>query len=321
MNRPTDDPAITGSREAAPPPRSGARPIRYYHRYTAAVETEAVYGEGFLRFAYGNPLGRLSVFLFARRAWFSAWYGWRMNRPASRARIRPFVERYGLDAGEFVKALDEFEHFNDFFARELKPEARPIRPESSHAVFPADGRHLGFQDLGNYDAIYVKGQRFDLRALLRDDASAERYRRGTAVLSRLCPIDYHRFHFPAAGRPEAPHEIPGPLYSVNPLALRKKISFLWRNKRTETRLAAPSFGTITLIEFGATNVGSIRQLFPVDESVAKGQLKGCFRFGGSAVMTLFEPGRVELAADLREQTARGRELYARMGDTMGVAPA
>ena len=36
-------------------------PIEFYDRYTGQVAIEKVYGEGFLRWAYGNPLGRLSV--------------------------------------------------------------------------------------------------------------------------------------------------------------------------------------------------------------------------------------------------------------------
>ena len=44
-------------------------------------------------------------------------------------------------------------------------------------------------------------------------------------------------------------------------------------------------------------------------------------FGGSATITLFEPGRVRLAGDLVEQSQIGRELYARMGSAMGAAAA
>jgi phosphatidylserine decarboxylase len=53
--------------------------------------------------------------------------------------------------------------------------------------------------------------------------------------------------------------------------------------------------------------------------VAKGAEKGYFAFGGSSVITLFEPGRVRLAADLLEWSAQGTELYARVGAEMGEA--
>lgn len=239
-----------------------------------------------------------------------------MNRPASRSRIRPFVEQFHLNSEEFAKDLDQFEHFNDFFARRLKPEARPIVSSAQCAVFPADGRHWGFADLSAADSVFVKGQRWDLPALFQDGVLAEQYQHGSAVLSRLCPTDYHRFHFPVGGNAGKPVLIGGCLYSVNPLALRRSLSFLWQNKRMITQLSNPKFGKVALIEFGATNVGSIHQTFSAKKPVVKGQEKGFFRFGGSAVMTFFEPGRVKLAEDILQNTQNQREVYARMGDVM-----
>jgi phosphatidylserine decarboxylase len=78
---------------------------------------------------------------------------------------------------------------------------------------------------------------------------------------------------------------------------------------------------VLLVEIGATNVGSIVQTHVPGERAEKGGEKGYFEFGGSMVITLFEPGTVQLAADLLEHSAAGRELYARMGDGMGVAAA
>ena len=60
-----------------------AAPITVYNRLTGRIETEQVYGEGWLKWTYGTSLGRLSLDALVRRAWFSHWYGWRMNRPTS----------------------------------------------------------------------------------------------------------------------------------------------------------------------------------------------------------------------------------------------
>ena len=293
-----------------------SQPITFYNRYTSRLEQEAIYGEGPLRFAYENPAGRALLELIVKRAVFSHWYGWRMDRKASRARIAPFLAKYGLDAAEFADAVESFGSFNEFFYRKLKPEARPIAAEG--VVFPADGRHLGFQNVAEVPGVFVKGQQFDIPALLGDAALAARYREGTLVLSRLCPVDYHRFHFPCAGVPGAPRLINGPLYSVSPIALRRRLAYLWENKRVVTELVTPQFGTVLCLEIGATNVGSIVQSFTPGAAVEKGAEKGCFKFGGSSTITLFEPGRVKLAADLVAHSAEQRELYARMGDVMGT---
>ena len=293
-------------------------PIRFFNRYTGRAETEQVYGEAWLRWIYGAPVGRLALWAVARRAWFSRWYGWRMDRPASRGKIAPFIAHYAIACDDFAKRPEDFASFNDFFYRTLRPDARPVDASPEAVVFPADARHLGFQNAAAIDHVFVKGQRFDLPALLGDVALARRYAEGAIVLSRLCHVDYHRFHFPIAGVPSAGRLINGPLESVNPIALRRRLAILWENKRVITRLETERLGTVLLIEVGATNVGGIVQTFRPGASVAKGEEKGYFKFGGSSTITLFEPGRVKLAQDLVENSHHGRELYARMGDRMAT---
>ena len=294
-----------------------SQPIHYFNRYTQQVEQEDIYGEAPLRFAYENPVGRMALELFVKRRLFSRWYGWRMDRPASRARVLPFIEKYGLDAQEFTDPPESFATFNEFFFRKLKPASRPIDAAANSVVFPADGRHLGFQDVSQADGIFVKGQKFDLPELLGDAALARRYQHGALVLSRLCPVDYHRFHFPAAGVPGETRPLGDPLYSVSPVALRKNISYLWQNKRTLTLLETANLGTVIVMEIGATNVGSIIQTAIPYQPAAKGDEKGYFRFGGSSTITLFEPGKIALADDLLKHSSAQRELYAHMGDRMG----
>jgi phosphatidylserine decarboxylase len=165
--------------------------------------------------------------------------------------------------------------------------------------------------------VFVKGQKFDLAALLGDAALAARYATGSLVLSRLCPVDYHRFHFPAAGVPGPTRMIDGPLFSVSPIALRQRLAYLWTNKRTITELATESFGKVILMEIGATCVGTIQQTFTPGQPVAKGAEKGYFAFGGSSTLTLFEPGAVTLEPDLLHHSAHQIELYARIGSRMG----
>lgn len=293
------------------------KPIRYFNRHTGATETEQVYGEGFLRWSYGNPLGAISLNAFVKRPFFSAWYGRRMDRPESAARVAPFIEKYDLDPADFADAPESYRSFNEFFYRKLKPSARPIDADASSVVFPADGRHLGFERASAIEGVFVKGQKFDLPALLGDAKLAARYADGSLVLSRLCPVDYHRFHFPAAGIPGETRLIEGPLFSVSPIALRQRLAYLWTNKRAITELKTEQFGTVLLLEIGATCVGTIRQTYRPSEAVGKGAEKGYFAFGGSSTLTLFEPGAVQLASDLLENSRQQVELYARIGSPMG----
>lgn len=291
-------------------------PVEYFDRYEGCVNAEEIYGESSLRWAYETRAGRLTVEAFVKRALFSRFYGWSMSRRRTRAMVAEFIETYGIDPEEFLKKPESFESFNAFFIRKLKPEARPIDPADDSIVFPADGRHLGFSDLSKVDAIFAKGQRFDLEGLLGDADLAKWYADGTAVISRLCPVDYHRFHFCAGGVAGTPRLINGVLYSVNPIALRRNIGILAENKRVVTMLETERLGEVAILEIGATNVGSIVQTSSPGP-VTKGEEKGYFEFGGSMTMLLFEPGRIRLADDLLEQSSEGRELYARMGDRLG----
>ena len=294
-----------------------AQPIQFYDRYRQAIETEQIYGEPWLRFTYGNPAGRFFLWLLVRRAVFSRIYGWRMNRRASAQKVLPFIVRYNLDVDEFAKSALAYRTFNDFFFRALKPAKRPIAPGDHVAVLPADGRHLVFPDVDAAEGFYVKGEKFSLAELLGDAALAESFAGGAMVISRLAPVDYHRFHFPCAGTPGPARLINGWLYSVNPIALRRNVRYLVQNKRYVTLLDSPGFGTVAMIEVGATAVGSVTQTHVPGRAVAKGEEKGLFKFGGSCVITLFQAGRIAFYGDLVEQSAQNVETYARMGDGLG----
>jgi phosphatidylserine decarboxylase len=293
-------------------------PIRYYDRYDGTTKTEKVFGERWLRMAYDNPLGRFAVWLFIRRRFFSWYYGWRMKRVGSDLLIFKFIADYDVNATEFAKSAFDFKTFNEFFHRALRPESRPIAQGVGLAVLPADGRHLAFPDVGKAQGFYVKGSKFTLEELLGDPELAARFEGGSMLISRLCPSDYHRFHFPVSGIPNEPRLIKGCLYSVNPIALRRNILYLVRNKRLVTLIEAPEFGTVAMVEVGATNVGSILEAFQAGHAVVKGEEKGMFSFGGSCVITLFTEGRILFEADLIAQSANCIETYARMGDRLGI---
>jgi phosphatidylserine decarboxylase len=243
-----------------------------------------------------------------------------MSKPKSRRLISGFISKYGLDVSEFAEEEDSFHSFNDFFVRRLNPSARPISQADDVAIFPADGRHMGFQDLSDLEGVFVKGQSFDLKSLFGSEEAAAPFEQGSLIISRLCPVDYHRFHYPSAGKASAPTLINGGLSSVNPIALRRDLSIFWQNKRNLSYIETDGFGRIASFEVGATCVGSMTYGQSLPGFVEKGDEKGFFSFGGSSVLTLFEPNRILLAEDLLEHSAHNRELYARMGEPMGNCP-
>jgi phosphatidylserine decarboxylase len=167
------------------------------------------------------------------------------------------------------------------------------------------------------DGFIVKGKKFSLETLLQDSDLAKQYANGSMVIARLCPTDYHRFHFPCNCIPERSYNIAGDLFSVNPLALRKNIHILSQNKRQITILHSKNFGKILFIEVGATYVGSIHQTFVPGEPYAKGDEKGYFSFGGSSLILLFEPNCIQFDQDLIEASGQRMEIRGLMGQSMG----
>ena len=293
--------------------------IQFFNRSKGTVETERVYGENWLKLIYDNPFGKLLLWAAVKKSWFSRWYGWRMSQPASKARIRPFIRKYKLDEEEFDSDPEGFRSFNEFFSRKLKPDARPIEQENAVAVFPADGRHLGVQHLSANLGFYVKGQKFDLPKLFQSEELAGRFRKGSLIISRLCPVDYHRFHAPVSGKISEARLINGSLFSVNPIALRKRLSVFWENKRYLCMIDSDYHGKVAQFIVGATCVGSATFTFSQNQRVNKGEELGYFSFGGSSVLTLFEKDRLRISEDVQQHSQANIETYAKMGEEMGRA--
>ena len=248
-----------------------ANPIQFYNRYTEAIESESIYGESYLRWTYESPFGRLALWLLVKRSLFSAWYGWRMDRLTSRNKIEPFIEQYRIAMDDYRQGPEGYRTFNEFFYRELEPGARPIAENEDVVAFPADGRHLAIPDLSKVERIYAKGQSFDLPGFLGSAERAERFTGGSMVISRLCPVDYHRFHSPVEGRLTQIERIPGPLYSVSPIALRNRMSYLWRNKRVMALIETRNLGMVAFVPIGATCVGRIQMTVREGGRLRKGQ--------------------------------------------------
>lgn len=297
-------------------------PIVYIDRVSGKEEVEKVYGAKALAFLYGNDLlskllGTPALHLLSRFPFFSAFYGWWQARGWTQAKIAPFIQNFDVDANEFQKSVDSFTSFNDFFIRKLKPKVRPIDKDENVAVIPADARYWFYQDIAETDGFIVKGEKFALATLIEDLQLAQQYARGSMAIARLCPSDYHRFHFPCSGVPSESRLINGYLYSVNPIAIRKDLEIFTKNKRTICTLRSPVFGNVLYIEIGATSVGSIHQTYTPNQPIIKGDEKGYFSFGASSIILLFESGRIKFDPDLLEASARGKEIRCLFGQSMG----
>lgn len=293
--------------------------IQYIDRITGKKEEERVYGDWALRLLYEKKLGALFLPLFASFAFFSRLYGFLQKRRNSRKKILPFIRKYKVRMEDYEKKAEEFSSFNDFFTRKLQKGARSFSEDLKEAILPADGRYLFFEKVEEVHRFFVKGKQFSLSHLLQDKILTSEFMQGSMVVARLAPMDYHRFHFPFDCRVGTVKEIPGPLYSVNPLALRKNWRYLCENKRVITELFNEYFGKVLYIEIGATYVGTIHHTFDISEPCQKGEEKGYFSFGGSCIILLFQKRKISFDKDLLQASRQNVEIRALFGQSMGRA--
>ncbi|GFY89169.1 phosphatidylserine decarboxylase 2 [Actinidia rufa] len=197
--------------------------------------------------------------------------------------------------------LENFKTFNDFFIRELKPGARPISSTGHDdvAVCAADSRLMAFRNVEDSLRFWIKGQRFSIHGLLGKEISSTAFLDGSLVIFRLAPQDYHRFHLPVSGTIENFVDIPGSLYTVNPIAVNSKYCNVFtENKRAVAIISTRDFGKVAFVAIGATMVGSITFTKKKGDHIQKGDEAfyldslslqfGYFSFGGSTVICVFE---------------------------------
>ena len=295
-----------------------SKEIEVVNRATNEKFVEKIYGEDAMKFFYGSPvISKLTSKILTNKM-ISSVYGAYNDSIVSKHKIEEFVNLMGIDVSECEKDITEYQSFNDFFSRKLHYKARPICRKQGALVSPSDGRLLVFPEIKETTLAYVKWAPINLVNLFNQNQSlVERYKNGMCAILRLCPSDYHRFHFPVAGKIGVTKTVPGLLHSVNPYALEQNIPVYCLNKRTLAELDSDDAGKVLIMEVGAMFVGTIVQTYRPTMSVEKGEEKGFFKFGGSTCILFFEKGSIHFDQDLIQNSAAGFETLVKMGGQIG----
>ncbi|RZA09518.1 MAG: phosphatidylserine decarboxylase [Proteobacteria bacterium] len=293
--------------------------IQYWNQRKSRLETEDVYGDTYVKLLYGNPIGYALTDSFLVRKAISRAYGALQSGPRSGKKIAGFVRKFGIPMDDYAEG--PFASFNDFFIRQFRPGLRPYPDDCGVMGAPAEARYLAFAHVDSPLDLPVKGMRLDPISLLGKTPGKERFRGGPCLLARLCPVDYHRYHFPDSGKVSHFHEETGKLHSVNPLALKRNPKLFLGNERHISLLETENFGTLAYVEVGALCVGKIVQsgASRVGAAFKRGEEKGYFLFGGSTVVVYGEPGRWLPNADLLERSAQGLETLLELGAPVALS--
>lgn len=298
--------------------------ITYFNRVTQSMETELVYGDGAIKFIYDNSFGQMLAPLVASKS-VSQLYGGYQDLPVSKNKVRPFVKKFNIDlsiykAGSLTRKnkVNSYKHFNEFFIREFEENQRTFIDDDAKMPAFSEARYFGHEHINNDVTIPVKGTLLKARDLLGGSTWSDTFDGGPLLIARLCPVDYHRYHYPLAGSTLDRFQIAGQFHSVNPVALKSKPDILIVNERRASILETEKFGKLAYIEVGAAMVGKIIQSHDENTPHAKGDEKGYFLFGGSTVILLGEKGKWSPSEDIVNNTQNGIETYLHLGDEVAV---
>lgn len=244
-----------------------------------------------------------------------------MDRTESAAHIPEFILFFKdqLDMSEVDGEISDFKTFNEFFVRKLKGGCRPIASPSTPgvAVCGADARATVFQTGQQAQKYWIKGKKFSLAGILGDEKLGSEFEGGSLAIFRLAPQDYHRFHVPVSGILSKVENIPGNLFTVNPIAVNSaSCNVFTENKRSRIFIQSEIFGKVAFIAVGATMVGSITFTKEEGEEVEKGEELGYFSFGGSTVIVIFQKDRILFDSDLLANSVRSVETLVQMGSPL-----
>ncbi|ATX79628.1 phosphatidylserine decarboxylase [Mariprofundus aestuarium] len=296
--------------------------IQIFNRHKNRMEIEKVYGDNMVKFAYGNPIGRLLGPVIASKT-LSQLYGKSQDSLKSAQKVAPFLKNFNIDIDQYQKGSfkdnpieTSYKSFNEFFIREFQEGQRAFTQKDDEMGAFAEARYFGHESMSDDLTIPVKGSMLRAVDLIGDSELAKAFIGGPLMIARLCPVDYHRYHYPDHGKTLQSFTVPGDLHSVNPLALKYRHDIFIKNERRVSILETEHFGKLAYIEVGATCVGKIVQSFDESQPFKKGDEKGYFLFGGSTVVLCGEKGNWAPSSDMLENTKAGIETYIQLGDVV-----
>ncbi len=298
--------------------------IKFFSRVTGNLEEEKVYGDASVRFLYESKIGGAISGLLPSKL-ISQIYGLSQSTTISGHKVPAFVKKFDIDLGEYQagslkgKSIeDSYASFNEFFIRKFNDGERSFSDDESTFGAPCEARYFGYNAITDDLSIPVKGNFLKATDLLENDEWGKAFRGGPLFIARLCPVDYHRYHYPLKGKTIDSYSIHGDYDSVNPIALKKKEDIFIKNERRVSILDCGDWGRLAYIEVGAICVGKIVQSHNETHAFHKGSEKGYFLFGGSTVIALGEPGKWGLSSDIIENTKNGIETYIQLGDSIAT---
>jgi len=292
--------------------------VEWYY-WMPKVETGLSYIQKFSWLYYENEKGLLFIkseqakimmqkFVTIRGAFF--------DTADSQPLVKEWIEELGeqqMSVFQYQSAAD-YGCFNDFFVRQFRniDDARPqaFPDDNTVVTAPADCViNMIVDNLTEKTLIQTKNVSLNINQLLNGSPNAGKFINGTAVSCILMPNTYHWYHAPVSGMViESNQDVFGDYFGIKnfPDLLDKgdvgygyDYSDFEMFRRGYLIIQTPNFGLVGMVPVGLNTVGSVifndsfKSIKPGDIPVpiTKGQQVGCFKYGGSLNILLFEPNR------------------------------
>lgn len=266
-----------------------------------------------LKKLYGTVCGRVILKALTAPA-VSKVAGAFMDSRLSVPLIKRFIKSSGIDTSQYV--MKKFRSYNEFFTRRVKRGMRPIDRMPSHFISPCDSK-LTVYKIGKSSVFRIKGSRYRVSDLIKNDFLAKRYEGGYCMIFRLEVDDYHRYCYIDSGTKTENTFINGELHTVNPIAL-EHYNIYKRNCREYTVLHTENFGDVVQVEVGAMMVGRIVNRHGAAE-VVRGEEKGKFEFGGSTIVLLVQEDMIRIDDDILRNSAENIETVVKYGEKVAAS--
>ncbi len=183
--------------------------------------------------------------------------------------IQLFMRAYDISLEEAVcEDPKGFPHFNAFFTRDLKENARP--QGNTALISPADGCVSQRGTISQGQLIQAKGHYYTTAALLADGTTpslADKFEDGSFATIYLSPKDYHRVHMPCSGTLRSTRYVPGALFAVNDTTAQNLPGLFAKNERLVC-LFDTDDGPLAVVLVGAMIVAGIETVWGGVESPA-----------------------------------------------------
>jgi len=298
-----------------------AKQIQFYDLKKNCLETEQIFGDRFIDLSLNQFLVRYLTSTNWSQQTISKFIGWYYKSFLSKKLVNSFIQEYKIKMDNYIIPEDGFKSFNDFFIRKIQEELLPKVEDSNKLHSPVSARLniIEFQD--NKIQFTIKEQTLALNQFIgkiSESMPANSFNEGYLLLFRLCPVDYHRYHFPFQGKLKTRLRIPGQLFSVNPKIFHSIDHVFFKNERCISLLEHNSGFPIIMSEIGAIGVGGmIHHPLKADSSFNFMQEKGYFEFGGSAVALILDKSNFKPNPKILEYSKQGLESLVECGDIIG----